>query len=155
MDILIVAGAVGLLVFIIEGPLKAAQVPAEAPFYGTITAVIFFLLVGVGVGGIANLTSLGDVAEQEAFYRTTVQSYEVVAERTENIVITVPHVAITDFAQQGQAVAASERYKELRDRVEKYNAWLASNRAYNDIFFARDFVVSADEDLKPIVIEVA
>ena len=97
---------------------------------------------------ITYLDSVGKIAEMEAFYNETLSAYEYAVSATDEIEINGAEPGIIDIAHQQQAVATSERIKELRDAVEKYNSRLAKYRRWNSTIIITDMFADPPEYLQ-------
>jgi hypothetical protein len=90
----------------------------------------------------------------EAFYHDTLSAYEHTVTATGNIEITNAESGLVDIAYQEQGVATSERLRELRDRIEWFNARLWHYERFNTFFIADGFLADLPGDLAPIRIAI-
>ncbi len=98
--------------------------------------------------------SVSEIASMEAFYRNTLDAYEYTVAATGDIDITNAEVGLIDIAYQEQGVATSERLRELRDRVEWFNAKLRHYERFNSFAIADPFLADLPDGLAPITLSV-
>jgi hypothetical protein len=98
--------------------------------------------------------SIAEVARMEAFYHDTLSAYEYTVTATGDIEITNAEAGLIDIAYQEQGAATSERLRELRDRIEWYNAKLRYFERFNSLYIADPFLADLPDDLAPIKITV-
>lgn len=99
--------------------------------------------------------SVNEIARTEAFYHDTLSAYEYTVEATGNIEIKNAESGLIDIAYQEQGVATSERLKELRDRVEWFNARLRHYERFNGFFIADPFLADMPDGLVPITLNIS
>lgn len=124
-----------------------------ASLTGGVTAVVM-LIVAIVVWPAVYFDSVGEVTKMEAFYHDTLESYEYTITATGDIEITNAQAGVVDVAYNQQGVATSERLKELRDKVEWFNARLRHYERFNSMFVADAFLADMPDDLVPITLSV-
>ncbi|KKL13321.1 hypothetical protein LCGC14_2526930 [marine sediment metagenome] len=95
------------------------------------------------------LHTYNTVQEMEAFRDGTMSAYEYTIDETQNVVIDPAGTrdgAWTDFSYQEQGLAVSERIKELRDKVEWYNAKLEKYRSWNNLWAFEGMIADIPDD---------
>lgn len=116
--------------------------------------VLCLLIAVVVIWPSTYFSSVGTIARMEAFYHDTLDAYEYTVTATGNIEITNAEVGLIDIAYQEQGLATSERLRELRDRVEWFNASLRRYERFNSTFIAGAFLANVPDDLAPIRITI-
>lgn len=94
--------------------------------------------------------SYGEIVGMEAFYNDTLSAYEHTITATGAVEIVEAEAGLIDIAYQGQGTAASERIKELRDKIESYNASYWHYQRFNKLFVADYFLADLPDYLHPI-----
>ena len=117
------------------------------------TVSVFFLVFLILSGIIAGLSRVGTfctVNNLIVFYDATYQNYEIIAEKTETLILSIPHSTLVDPTSWAQSKEASERWKETRDSVRAYNRRLISLRRFRATPICRGMVSNIPERLKLI-----
>jgi len=123
---------------------------------------IVFLIVAIAAGGGVYLSSIGGVAEMEAFFDNTLSVYEYTVDKSENITI----YAVRDIEKDMDAIlstgnlayfelakSVNANLVELRESIRIYNKRLYTYRKYNDFWLTDSFIFNVPEYLKPIKME--
>jgi len=113
-------------------------------------ATLFLVMFGLWIGIF--MSSRGEVASLVAFHDATLDSYTYTVEATGAVVIEQAEAGLIDIAYSGQGQSASERLRELRDKVDWYNGTLERLRTYNRMGFVDPFLTDPPERLEPIIL---
>ena len=103
---------------------------------------------------IANPIIYCQVSKLQAFHRQVKPAYEYAFDQTKGMDISAPQNPgqLVDAARVEQLKVASERLKELRDKVDWYNTTLYSLRRAKQHWFLRMYVADVPDDLQPIML---
>ena len=121
---------------------------------------VIILLVGLIFWGAIYFCSIADVADSEAFYSITNETYKLVITESENIEINVPTPDDDSIINsQGlmyfqMATAISSRIQEFGKEIADYNKTLFRLRMYNDNWFTDGFVYDLPDYLKPMILNL-
>ena len=121
--------------------------------------VIIILLVAIFWGAIY-FCSMSDVADSEAFYSITNETYKLVITESENIEINVPTPDNNSMINsQGlmyfqMATAISSRIQEFGKEIADYNKTLFRLKMYNENWFTDGFVYDLPDYLKPMILNL-
>ncbi len=122
---------------------------------------IAILITVIIMSSLIYILSMGQIAELDAFYSSTKETYKAIITESEAIEINIP---ITDdstaISAQGLtyfqlAFTVSSRIQEFGEEIAKYNSKLFRYRRYNANWFTGGFVAEVPEYLKPIVLNLS
>jgi len=122
---------------------------------------IAILITVIIVSSFIYILSMGDIAELDAFYSSTKETYKAIVTESEAIEINIP---ITDndsmISAQGLtyfqlAFTVSGRIREFGEEIAKYNSKLFRYQRFNDNWFTGGFIANVPEYLKPIVLNLS
>lgn len=122
-------------------------------FAGGFVAFIALIVVAI-TWPCVYFTSVGGVTKMEAFYYDTLAAYEYTVAETGTIEITNAEAGLVDVAYDQQGVATSERLRELRDKIEWFNARLRHYGRLNSMFIADPFLADLPSGLAPITLGI-
>lgn len=146
---LIMVGGAAALVYGLCGPCREEWgIPGVLSM--VLGIILFFTMFGIWTG--VYMSSRGEVASLVAFHDSTLDSYVYTVSATGEVVIEQAEVGLIDIAYEAQGQVASERLRELRDKVDWYNGVLQRLRAYNNMGFVDPFLADPPERLQPIVL---
>jgi len=146
---LILAGIAGMIV-----GMRSDEAVIGAPSFllGFVAACL--LTAVIAIWPTVYFGSVGVIARMEAFYYDTLDSYEYTVTATGQIEITNAEPGLLDIAYQQQGVATSERLRELRDRIDWYNAKLRHYQRFNSFAIADPFLADTPVGLAPITLSI-
>ena len=120
------------------------------------------LIILLIVWPITYSVSVGTVSDMEAFANATKSAYEYTITSTQEVEIKAVSSAepstyeILDtggLAYLKLGSQASERIRELRVKVEWYNAMLERYKRFNAFWFTQGFITNVPEDMVPIILK--
>lgn len=119
-----------------------------------VVSCIMLFVISI-VWPVRYFTSVDEIASMEAFYHNTLDAYEYTVIATGEVNITNAETGLLDIAYKDQGVATSERLRELRDKVEWYNARFRHYERFNTFFIADSFLADLPDDLIPIRLSIS
>ena len=121
---------------------------------------IVLLITVIIMSSLIYIVSMGEIAELDAFYSSTKETYKAIIIESEAIEINIPVDDSTAVSTQGLtyfqlAPTVSDRIQEFGKEIAKYNSGLFRFRRYNANWFTGGFVAEVPEYLKPIVLNLS
>jgi len=126
-----------------------------------IIIAIVILTVCFTCFGCCYINSMGEIAELDAFYSSTKETYKAIITESEAIEINIPimdnstAVSAQGLAYFQLAFTVSGRIREFGEEIAKYNSGLFRYRRYNANWFTGGFIAEVPEYLKPIVLNLS
>jgi len=121
---------------------------------------IAILITVIIVSSLIYIISMGEIADLDAFYSSTKETYKAIITESEAIEINLAPESIGGISAQGLAYfqlafTVSSRIQEFGEEIAKYNNGLFRYRRYNDNWFTDGFIADVPEYLKPIVLNLS
>ena len=116
-------------------------------------------IIAIAVFGFNYFTTMGSVAELEAFQNEVLSAYENTVDKSENIIIYAVKDSEEEFGNMINtgnlayfelARSVNENLQELRNEIRDYNNSLYTLKMYDSNWFTGSFVYNVPEYLKPI-----
>jgi hypothetical protein len=148
-------GLLVLVVLIVTGIILLKNDSRDIGTMGVFGIISLFIATGHFLGTLVGLLcSYTKISDLEAFQMATKSAYEHVAEETKNMQISAPQQPghIVDAARLEQLKVASERLRELRDKVAWYNEHVVWLQKCKKSWFFRMYQAEIPDTLQPIIL---